>query len=165
MEKNEKNDDMILEKYTNSLIEKVNNHLSKFNYNVIIANMHETYNFLSKIIEKDISKDVLTKNYKNILAIFSPIIPHITFECLESLKDNVFQKWPQVDKELLDNEKIVFVIQINGKKRGTIDTQKDTNEKTLMELIKKEDKINKNLLNKKIKKIIFVKNRLINILI
>ena len=48
--------DLELKKYTNQLIEKLNNHLSKFNYNVIVANMHETYSFLIKIIEKNISK-------------------------------------------------------------------------------------------------------------
>ena len=42
---------------------------------------------------------------------------------------------------------------------------KDTEEKTLMELISKEDKINKNFINKNINKVFFVKNRLINILI
>ena len=42
---------------------------------------------------------------------------------------------------------------------------KDTEEKTVMELISKEDKINKNFINKNINKVFFVKNRLINILI
>ncbi len=42
---------------------------------------------------------------------------------------------------------------------------KDTEEKTVMELISKEYKINKNFINKNINKVFFVKNRLINILI
>ena len=52
-----------------------------------------------------------------------------------------------------------------GKKKGIIETKKDGDEETIMDLISKEDKINKNIKNKKIKKVVFVKNRLINILI
>ena len=127
--------------------------------------MHETYSFLSKIIEKNISRKELLENYKQILTVLSPVIPHIIFECLESLKTNVFQNWPEIDQKMLEVEKIHFVIQINGKKKGTLEVLKDIEEKTLMEMIKKNVKIYKNLNNKKIKKIFFIKNRLINILL
>jgi len=83
----------------------------------------------------------------------------------ESLKIDIFQKWPNIDKKMLEKDSVEFVVQINGKKRGNIKTQKDIDEKTLMEQIKKDSKISKNFNNKKINKIFFVKNRLINILI
>ena len=158
-------EDLEIEKYTNQLIDKINNNLNKFNYNVIIANMHETYNFLIKSLNKTHSKEVLFDNYKKILTVMSPIIPHLIFECLENLKLEVFQKWPVVNKKLLENEIIELVIQINGKKKGIIKTHKDIDEKTLMDQIIKESKINKIFENKKINKIFFVKNRLINILL
>ena len=63
------------------------------------------------------------------------------------------------------NEIIDFVIQINGKKKEIMKVKKDINEKTVMELIKKDDKIIKNFKNKEIDKVFFVKNRLINILL
>ena len=154
-----------LEKYTNQLINKINNNLSKFNYNVIIANMHETYSFLFKLLEKEISKNSLKENYKKILAIFSPILPHIIFECLEKLNYEVFQKWPEIDKKIINVETIKFVIQINGKKKAILSTPKNIDEKTLMDQIIKDVNINKVFINKEIIKIFFVKNRLINILI
>ena len=165
--KNSKNQESDLEliKYTNQLIDKFNNNLKKFNYNVIIANIHETYNFLNKIINEKFNKNTLIENYKNILSIMSPIMPHLTFECLETLKLDVFQNWPKVDKKMLENKTIDFVIQINGKKKEIIKVKKDINEKTVMELIKKDDKIIKNFKNKEINKVFFVKNRLINILL
>ena len=156
---------MELIKYTNQLIDKFNNNLKKFNYNVIIANIHETYNFLNKIVNEKFNKNTLIENYKNILSIMSPIMPHLMFECLETLKLDVFQKWPEIDKKMLENKTIDFVIQINGKKKEIIKTKKDIDEKTVMELIKKDDKISKNFKNKKINKVFFVKNRLINILL
>ena len=101
---------------------------------------------------------------KKILTIFSPVLPHIIFECLESLNFEVFQKWPQIDKSLLEVENIQFVIQINGKKKAILSTIKDIDEKTLMNQIKKDVKIGKIFDEKKINKVFFVKNRLINIL-
>ena len=67
--------------------------------------------------------------------------------------------------KILENKTVSIVVQIAGKKRGIIVAEKDAEEKTIMELISKEDKINKNLHNKKINKVFFVKNRLINILL
>ena len=158
-------EDLKLAKFTNQLVNKMNYNLEKFNYNVIIANMHETYNFLTKIIDKKINKNVLVENYKKILIIMSPVIPHIINECFEANKFAINQKWPSIDKSQLIEEIAIIVVQIDGKKKGVIKAKVDSDEKTIMELISKADKINKYLINKKINKTFFVKNRLINILI
>ena len=95
----------------------------------------------------------------------SPVIPHIINECFDANKFEILKKWPSVNKKYLQDETVLIVVQINGKKRGIIEVRKDTEEETIMDLISKEVNINKNLINKKIKKVFFVKNRLINILI
>ena len=163
-ENQKQNSDIELDKFTAQLINRLNSHLTKFNYNVIIANMHETYNYLSKFLENDVSKNNLKENYKKILTVFSPILPHIIFECLESLNCEVFQAWPDIDKKLLEVENIEFVIQINGKKKAILSATKDIDEKTLMDQIKKDVKMGKIFEEKEINKVFFVKNRLINIL-
>ena len=152
-------------KFTHQLINKMNSNLEKFNYNVIVANMHETYNFLIKKINEPINNDILMDNYRKILSVFSPIIPHFASECLKDLKFNSFQRWPEVDKKFLEDVTIQFVIQINGKKRGTLQANKDISEKNLIEEIIKKQTFEKNFQNKKINKTFFVKNRLINFLI
>ena len=152
-------------KFTHQLINKMNSNLEKFNYNVIVANMHETYNFLIKKINETNNNDVLMDNYKKILSVFSPIIPHFASECLKDLKLNSFQSWPEIDKKFLEDVVIQFVIQINGKKRGTLQTNKDISEENLIEEIKKNQTLEKNFQNKTINKTFFVKNRLINFLI
>ena len=95
----------------------------------------------------------------------TPVIPHLINECFEVNNFDISQKWPLVDKKYLNEETVYIVVQIGGKKRGMIETKKDTEEKTIMDLILKEDKINKSIKNKKINKVFFVKNRLINILL
>ncbi len=162
---NNQEGDIDLTKFTNQLINKIDNNLEKFNYNVIIANMHETYNYLNKVLSSQFNKKVLMENYKKILTVMSPIIPHLVNECFEVNNFDISQKWPLVDKKYLSEETVSIVVQIGGKKRGIIKTKKDTEEKTIMDLISKEDRINKSIKNKKINKVFFVKNRLINILL
>ena len=154
-----------INKFTNQLIYKITQNLESFSYNVIIANMHETYNFLIKHLEKNNNSRDFYDCYIKILIIFSPVLPHLTSECLEELKINENIQWPNVDKKYLIEDKIEYVIQINGKKRSLINAMKDIEEKVLLELVENDTLLNKYLKDTKIKKIIFVKNRLMNILV
>ena len=154
-----------INKYTNQLVDKINFNLEKFNYNVIIANLYQTYNFLNEKLKYKIDSKNLKKNYIKILTIMSPVIPHFTSECLEILGENEFQNWPKVNNKYLENEIVNIVIQINGKKRGVINVNKDINESNLIKEIKKDDKLNKFFDVNKISKTFFVKNRLMNILL
>ncbi len=160
---NSKDDEISI--FTNQMVEKINYNLEKFHYNVIIANLYEAYNFFIQKLNNNISKNILLENYIKFLTVISPIIPHFSAECLSDLKLNPFQKWPEVDKNLVKNEIIEYVIQINGKKRAIIKFIKNISEETLIKEIMKNEQTKKIFENKKIKKCFFVKNRLINILV
>ena len=73
--------------------------------------------------------------------------------------------WPLVDKKNLSDNDINIVIQINGKKRSVLNTIRDISEENFMKKIKDDDKISKILDNKKIIRSIFIKNKLINLII
>jgi len=158
-------EDLEFNKFTNQLINKISNNLESFSYNVIIANMYETYNFLIKHVENEINTKNLLENYGKILTLFSPIIPHFVSECMLDIgfKEKLF--WPKINKNYLQDETIDYVIQINGRKRTSVKGNKDLNEENILNIAKNEKLIDKYLKNKSIKKIIFVKNRLINILV
>ena len=160
----ETNENEKLTKFTNQLIYKVTQNLEKFHYNVIVANLYEMYNFLNKEIEKPIRKDVLVENYKKILILMNPFIPHFTAECLKSIDQNQV-KWPIISKNELIEEEINFVVQINGKKRALLKVKRDVEEDQILNEIKSNPNIEKFLQNKKIIKTIFVSNRLINIIL
>jgi leucyl-tRNA synthetase len=153
-----------LTKFTNQLIHKITQNLEKFHYNVIVANFYEMYNFLIKEIEKPIKKKILVDNYKKILVLMCPFIPHFASECLANLDEKEIS-WPTVSKKELIDEKINFVIQINGKKRAILIVNRDIDENSILDQIKSDKKTEKLLKNQKIKKIIFVSNRLINIIL
>ncbi len=163
--KSSENESSNLEKFTNQMIYKITNNLENFNYNVIIANIYETYNYLNKEIEKRISNNALKENYIKILILFSPAIPHYTSECLEELGKIDAISWPETNKGLLVEEKIDYIVQINGKKRAILNENRDIDEENLLIKVKSNKITKKYFKDKNIGKIIYVKNRLINILL
>ena len=157
-------EDMNLNVFTNNLIFKVNNNLEKFSYNKIIANFHETYNFLSKCCVKNVSKN-FTENYIKILKLFFPVLPHLASECLSQLDENEKLIWPTIDNQYLKSEKIKIVVQINGKKRSIIETKESLSEKEIVEKAKTQNDLANYLNNKDIFKIIYVKNKILNLIV
>ncbi len=150
---------------TNNFVYKVTNNLTKFTYNKIIANLHEMHSEISSILKNNYSSKTILNNYKKILVCMIPVTPHFANECISKFSDETQLKWPDIDKAMLLEENIKYVIQINGKKRGLIDASRDISEKELLDLITKTEEINKYLNNKKVKKQIFVPNKLINIIL
>ena len=85
------------------------------------------YSFLNKEVEKVYSKNTLVDNYQKILIVMTPILPHFANECLSIIKAKNF-KWPEYDISMLKEETINIVIQINGKKRGLIQSKPNISE-------------------------------------
>ena len=70
---NDKHQDEEIEKFINQLVFKITKNLDNFHYNVIVANLHEVYNFLSKVVEKINDKEKFKKLYKNFKSYCSPL--------------------------------------------------------------------------------------------
>jgi leucyl-tRNA synthetase len=163
-EPNEVIDESIKE-FTNQIINKMNISLEKFSYNVIIANLHEVYNYYYKITEEGKINKNLINNYIKILKVMLPIVPHLANECLTEISNDTIYQWPEIDKKYLRDKKINIVVQINGKKRSLITTENSLEEKDLIDKIKKTKELQKYLEKKDIIKSIFIKNKLINLII
>jgi leucyl-tRNA synthetase len=160
-----KNTDDELIKFTNRFIKKITNNLENFSYNIIVANLHEMYSYLVKEISKGYKKITILENYEKILITMNPIIPHLSNECLKSIGKNNEITWPNYDKKQIEDNNSLIVVQVNGKKRGLINTTYNVSEIEIMKLINKDQKIMKYLLGNEIKKQIYIKNKLINIII
>ena len=158
-------DDKDLIKFTNKFIKKITDNLNNFSYNIIIANLHEMHSYLIKTVEKKYRKKTLIENYKKILTVINPIIPHFSLECLKNIKETESLAWPNYDEELIIENIIPFVVQINGKKREVFEIERNLSEENVLKIIFQNKNINKHLLDKSIKKKIFVSNRLINIIV
>ena len=154
-----------LTKYTNQYLKKMTDNLSSFSYNVLIANLHEIYSFLNREVEKKYTKKTIIDNYSKILITMLPIIPHFASECLETNNFKTREKWPNYNEEILKDDHVNIVVQINGKKRDLLNVNTDTSEINLLKLIKNKKNLDKYLSNKEPKKIIFIKNKIINIIV
>ncbi len=157
--------DIQIDIFTNQALDKINFSLEKFRYNVIIAVLHEIFNFYSKILISNKNYKNLEENFKNILIVMSPVVPHLANECLDKIGFKSQASWPEVKREHLETGKGEIVIQINGKKRGNILIEKDEKEDDIIKKIKKMSLNKKYIENKEIVKTIYVKNRLINIIL
>ena len=94
-----------------------------------------------------------------------PVIPHFANECFSNIDKNKNLSWPEINEYLLIEENTNYVIQINGKKRAIIKGKKDLSEEELSNQISNNLELDKYIKNKKIKKKIFIPNKLINIII
>ena len=154
-----------ISKYTNIFVKKITQNLENFSYNVIIANLHQMYSFYSKEINKKYKKNTLIENYRKILITMLPIIPHFANECLQIINSEKTILWPKYDDKLTINNEILFVIQINGKKRGLVKTEKIITEEELFKKVLNDKNMLKYLSNKVVKRRIFVPNKLMNIIV
>ena len=156
----------IFEKVTNRFVNDVTNNLINFRYNKIVANLHQIYTEILKLLDKEYSKKTILENYKKVLIVMNPIVPHLSTECLKMIDNNyLIINWPEVNSNLLEDDLTNYVIQINGKKRGLIISSKGILEENLIKLVKNNQEINKYLVDKTIKKKIFIPNKLLNIII
>ena len=81
------------------------------------------------------------------------------------LGNNHTLKWPSYNEEIIQENEAIIVLQINGKKRGIINTKKDLDENEIFNEIKKDDKLSKYINEDKIKKRIFIKNKIMNLIL
>ena len=139
--------------------------LENFRYNVIIAVFHEIYSFFNKLLNQETNFDNLKENYKKILIVLMPVAPHLASECLKNLYPNEQIKWPQIDKELIQSKKSNIVVQINGKKRSIISIESNLDEDSVLKIIKNDSSLDKYFIEKKIFKTIYIKDRIINLIL
>jgi len=162
-----KNRDNVLDKITDTFINAVENNLENFRYNKIVANFHELYRSLSKINIEEYSSANLKNNFIKILIALSPVVPHFACECINNIEQEITRKnWPEINKDNITEKNSKYVIQFNGKTREIIEEKNNLSEEEIIILLKKNKKLNKYINeNTKIKKVIFIPNKLINIII
>ena len=149
--------------HINKYVNKIDNSINNFRFNVTIAYFYEVYKIFKDHLEENISNNILKQNIIKIMKMMIPFIPHLAYECLELFDCKTANNWPKIEKNF--SEDVNLAVQINGKTRDIITINKDLNEKDVNQIIKNESKAKKYIENKKIIKTIFVKNKIINYII
>ena len=145
-------------------IKQITNHIENFQLNVVIANSYEAHKFFYNSFEKNISNSLLKEKFAIFVKMLIPIVPFLANECLDVLKYEKREEWPEINVKILENQKIKLVVQIDGKTRSIKELEKGIKEDQLIELVKMDNKLKKYLNDKKIRKSIFIKDKIINIL-
>lgn len=144
----------------NAIIEKVTLDISLLKFNTAISALMTFVNTIYQ--DKFISKE----EFRIFLTLLYPFAPHIAEEVNSLLGFNTYickSKWAE---KLQDNSvKIINLpVQFNGKMRGTIEVEEDITEAELLKKIAENEKF-VNYFTANPKKVIFVKNKIINIIV
>ncbi len=157
----QKRDDIVLKKAVNKTIYNVTKNLDNFQYNVVIANMHEIYNLLyDHVTNNKTSNKTLRNEWEKITMLLIPLAPHLAYECCEKINKRFY--WPRYDSKLLKDENCTIVIQVNGRKRGMLEMPIDSKEIIIIKKSKEIDNVAKHIENTKVIKNIYIKNKLVN---
>ncbi|PIW75880.1 MAG: leucine--tRNA ligase [Candidatus Portnoybacteria bacterium CG_4_8_14_3_um_filter_40_10] len=151
-----------LENRIHKTIKKVTEDIEMLKFNTAISSMMILINEFAK------EEEIAQEDFETFLKLLSPFAPHIAEEIWQQLGHNksVFtEKWPQFDKNLVKDETIELVIQINGKVRDKIEVAADIFEEEAKKIALASEKIKTILSGQEPKKVIFVRGRLINIVI
>ncbi len=155
----------------NATIQKVTDDLERRNsFNTVISSVMELLNFLNDSDkDKELPYTVRQEVLEGILLMLNPFVPHITSELWSLIKENTDiddVAWPKIDKSALVQDEIKIVIQVNGKLRGNMIISSGLTETKIKEKAMEIDTVKKFInSNDEIKKVIYIKEKLINIVI
>ena len=144
---------------------KIDNAINNFQFNVAIAQFYEIYRYLNDSIKLGINNKTLTTNMIKIMKLMIPFTPHLAYECLANLNCEESNQWPQVNKKIIENSETKMVVQVNGKTRDVLNIKRNLEESEVNNIVKNSLKANKHMINKKVVRTIFVKNKIINYII
>ena len=149
-------------------INEVSKYIEDFQFNKSVAKIYEYVNLLISLTnDEKINSDTFELLLKKLCLILQPFLPHISEEIWSNLDNSdlcINQKWP-IEEISNIKTKIKIAIQINGKTRNVLEINNSDKKEDIINMVKKNNKINKYLLSKTIVKEIYVPNKIINFVI
>lgn len=160
-------------KVLHKTIKKVTEDIENLSFNTAISQMMIFLNHISET--KCVNREVLGA----FLKILNPFAPHLSeelwYRCIlngsEAPENNdsypflAYAKWPDFDPALVVDNEITIGVQINGKHRGEITIPMDAVQEEALSAAQKNHNVQKTLEGKQIKKVIFIKNRILNFVV
>jgi len=143
-------------------IKKVGDDIESFKFNTAISALMILLNELEK------SPKLEKAGMQSLLKLMHPFAPHIAQELWSEMGEKTyldFESWPVYDPALVKDKTIPFALQVNGKTRDVLEVNAEITENEAKELALSRDKIKRAIGNATPKKMIYVKERLLNIVI
>jgi leucyl-tRNA synthetase len=152
-------------------IKKVGEDIEKrYHLNTAISSIMEFYNQIKREMDglrkSENGSALLRESLETLVLLLSPFSSHLCEELWERMGHKsslVHNPWSSFDPNLAREEKVTIVVQVNGKLRGKFEAEMDSDEDQVKEMALGLSRIQKLLAGQKPKKVIHVKNRLVNI--
>jgi leucyl-tRNA synthetase len=151
-------------KLIHKTIRDVTEYLDNFHFNKAIAKVRELTN---NLISSPVSIDIMKLGFSTATQLLNPIIPHLTEELWEMMGNPISLaecNWPQADPNYLIDNQVIVAVQLNGKMRGTIEMPTNSDQEEALAKAKTLSNIQEMINGKEIKKVIYVPNKIINII-
>jgi len=157
---------------THQTISKVTRDIEdRFHFNTAISAVMELFNTMSGIDLNSIRPEqmgVMRFAMESIVLLLAPIVPHFADEIWEAMGHEssvLLESWPTYRKEVLKKDELLIVVQVNGKLRSRFNVSAHEDEDTIKEMALLDERVNKFINDKPIKKVIVVKKKLVNIVV
>ena len=157
-----KTEDLALSKILHKTIKKVTQDIDNFRFNTAVSSLMILTNELEK------QKYLTSNTYCTFLKLLAPFAPHLAEELWQRLghKKSIFkEKWPEYDVRLVKEDTFDLIIQINGKVRDKVEVPIGIDKLEAEKIALNREKIKKWIGKNKIKKVIYIENKLINIVV
>lgn len=144
--------------------------LSRQQFNTVASGTMKLLNTLEKL-PKEAEQNwqaVAFEGFSILLRLLSPIAPHITQSLWETLgfgDDILKATWPEALQSAMVQDEVEYVVQVNGKLRGSITLAKSMEKAQIEAIAVNQPFVQKHLENASVRKIIVVPNKLINIVV
>jgi leucyl-tRNA synthetase len=165
-----------LYKKTHETIKRVTRDIEdRFHFNTAISSIMELVNLMAEVhsnentLQEDKHRAAVMKfAIETAVLLLSPIVPHFSEElwaALENKESVTKQPWPTYSDEAMLRDELLIVVQVNGKVRNRFNVSTDANEETIKEMALSDERVKKFVGKDKVKKVIVVKNKLVNIVV
>ena len=150
-------------------IHAVGNDLERFHFNKAVARIRELTNLLDEMRPDDAGANWLYRHgMETVILLIGPMLPHLAEEMWHRLghRNLVAETaWPEYDATLLADENVTIGVQVNGKLRGTIELPRDADQNHAERVALELPAVVKAIDGKGVRKLIFVPNRIVNVVV
>ncbi len=148
-------------------ISQITDDIERFRFNVAVARIHELANAIGDFKPADAADCwVLREGLETLVRLSAPMMPHLAEELWQELGHAGLladAPWPEADGALLHEETVTVAVQVNGKLRATVEVSRDLSDDDLRAVAFGEERVQRAIDKREVRKVVVVPNRIVNI--
>jgi leucyl-tRNA synthetase len=160
-------DALVLQRKVAQTVRKVTDHFDELRFNTAVAALMELANTMQEYLQRGGAQDAGWKSAaRTLVKLLNPLAPHVAEEMWERLGEQGMladQAWPAFDPAAAAEPKVTLVVQVGGKLRDRLIVDAGLSEAAALELAIQSDKVRAVLDGRAPAKVVYVPDRLINL--